>query len=1114
MRSLQDPEGITADLPVNAREITRQSPIPKSAMTPATPPRARSRLGVVLALVGTGLLMQGAADALARAGHKSPALPLFLCAISLLFGACAWRLTSAHAGRRERVLVSLALGLGLLASYVMHQPLQLDNFDELIHVGTLVQLLDTHTLFPRNTILPVSPYYPGLELATAATRWLTGLPLVVDELIVLAAVRVVLVLVVFLVVERACHSSRAGGIGVLVYAASPQFYGFDAQYAYETLALAFAAAVVYLLFVSIDADRPKIGRSFALALGCVVAVVFSHHVTGWFTVGFLVVGSAALYLTSHPFRRPALTSAHGLLAAPSARLAAEPPLESEDRATVSSLLVSDGEFIKRRRTQAGIVGIAAAVGLLVGGAWTVYVSRLLAPYLGPAFSAAATEISQALGSGHGNRALFQSAAGGGSPHWAIALILAAAIGWCVLLVPSLYSVIFRRSVRGGALRYFPAAIAAIFPISLLADVSTASKAVADRATTFIFFGVALVIAAWLARRISRYRSMIERVATIGVATVIFVGTLILGFGPVVSLLPGPYVVGGDNLSYGSPSLAMAHWADTHLPAGAHVAADHDNTVLLSAIGGVAPVRSGDGEINPETLYFDHSLTPFDIHVIRKDDISYIVVDDRLAQGRPLYGTYIAEGEPTKRLTLAELDKFNSYPQIKRVYDNGSIQVYDTTGLLAHRPSTPPPAGAPAGGTGFDVYISALAALVAVSWLLRLRRRWGTVKDDVEHLVVCGVVGALVVGIFGAFLIRLTHVAPETFAVVVLLVLLALSLRPEKGTQRGWLGFRRTNGRTVPLEPHTEVSDLPDIVVYRAEFYDRREIKDVLAYLRLLANPDDEDSARRIVNVPERDIDHGSASLLSAWAEENNFSFGVAIDHAADAGLTGKALLGAQQLSETLGQLRPLVHTANPADFVQLVAMRTRYQGDLVGQHTRDADDRLENLADLAAEAGCFDDIMGFLETVGSVAGSDGLLTTHTLGSGSTAGRPDPASPTTPAPSKGRRSRFQVVLGCVGFVLFAVGATIATVAALPDWTPPAELSISTSATGHSVADVQLGSAGPVAARLEVRSGGRAIWRSGLARTTAAQSVELPASVLHKGSRVLLVSGGHTLRRVDG
>ena len=174
---------------------------------------------------------------------------------------------------------------------------------------------------PPIPILPVSPYYPGLELATAATKWLTGLPLVVDELIVLAAVRVVLVLVVFLVVERACHSSRAGGIGVLVYAASPQFYGFDAQYAYETIALAFAVSVVYLLFVSIDAARPKIGRSFALALACVAAVVVSHHVTGWFTVGFLVVWTLGLYLTSHPLR-----SLRRHFAAPSEPPSADPAL--------------------------------------------------------------------------------------------------------------------------------------------------------------------------------------------------------------------------------------------------------------------------------------------------------------------------------------------------------------------------------------------------------------------------------------------------------------------------------------------------------------------------------------------------------------------------------------------------------------------------------------------------------------------------------------------------------------------------------------------------------------------------------------------------------------------
>ena len=1144
MPSLQGHEGVTVDSPPDAREIRREPPTPEIAITPVTPPKDPSRLGVVLALVGTGLLMQGAADALARSGQKSLALPLFLCALSLLFASCAWRLTSAHAARRERILVSLALGLGLLASYVMHQPLQLDSFDELIHVGTLVQLLDSHALFPTNSILPVSPYYPGLELATAATRWLTGLPLVVDELIVLAAVRVVLVLVVFLVVERACHSSRAGGIGVLVYAASPQFYSFDAQYAYETIALAFAVAVVYLLFVSIDADRPRMGGPFALALGCVVAVVISHHVTTWFTVGFLVAWAAGLYLTSHPFRHVTLRPTLDLSAAPSGGVSAEPTLVSEDQPATPSSWVSGDELIgKRRRTQAGIVGIAAAVGLLFGGAWTAYVSRLLAPYLGPAFSSAATEISQALGSGRGNRVLFHNAAGGGSPPWVIALILAAAIGWCVLLVLSLFSVIFRRSVRGGALRYLPAAIAATFPISLLADVSSASKTVADRATTFIFFGVALVVGAWLARRISRDRRMIERVATIGVGTVIFLGSLIFGFGPVVSLLPGPYVVGADNLSYGSPSFALAHWADTHLPAGSHVAADHDNSDLLIALGGVIPAR----QINPELLFFDHRLSLYDIYLIRKDDIRYIVVDDRLAQGPPLYGSYIAAGEPTSRLTLAQLNKFDSYPFIKRIYDNGAIQVYDVTGLLP--PSArAAPAGPPVGGTGLDVGIFLLAALVAVLWLLRLRRRPGPVHD-VEHLVVCGVVGALVIGIFGAFLIRLIHVPPDLVAIVVLLFLLALSLRPMNPHPRYLAVFRRrsteklvpspsvspagdpgdlhakwrtggdfaayhhTDAQSLSLKTSTTFSGIPSKVVGEANFYERREIKDILAYIRVLVYPDDEVSARRIVNVPKRGISNWSVARMADWAQVNHVSLSDAIDRAEEAGLNGKALRGTERLSVTLAELRPLVQTVSPAELVQLVADRTGYLAELEAEHTREADGRIENLAELSTQASAFDDVMGFLETVALVADSGEPVPTAVMSSQTIAGQPDTLS-SGPPPRKSPHSRSQVLLGCLGLVLFVVGATVATVSSLGDWTPPPELSIATSPVGHSVAAVQLGSAGPIAAQLEIRNGGRTLWRSSLARTTATQSVDLPARLLRGGSRVVLVSGGHTLRRVDG
>ncbi len=185
-------------------------------------------------------------------------------------------------------------------------------------------------------------------------------------------------------------------------------------------------------------------------------------------------------------------------------------------------------------------------------------------------------------------------------------------------------------------------------------------------------------------------------------------------------------------------------------------------------------------------------------------------------------------------------------------------------------------------------------------------------------------------------------------------------------------FYRTNAQSLPLETSMKFSGIPYKVVGGAKFYDRREIKDVLAYIRVLANPDDEVSARRIVNVPKRGIGDTSVARLAAWAQVNGVSFSDAFDRAADAGLSAKALRGAEQLSKMLAELRPLVQTVNPADFVQLVADRTGYLAELVAEHTLEADGRIENLAELASQAGDFDDVQGFLETVALVADSDEL----------------------------------------------------------------------------------------------------------------------------------------------
>jgi len=65
----------------------------------------------------------------------------------------------------------------------------------------------------------------------------------------------------------------------------------------------------------------------------------------------------------------------------------------------------------------------------------------------------------------------------------------------------------------------------------------------------------------------------------------------------------------------------------------------------------------------------------------------------------------------------------------------------------------------------------------------------------------------------------------------------------------------------------------------------------------------------------------------------------------------------------LAELRPLVSTVNPADFIQLVADRTGYMAELVAEHTHESDGRIENIAELGSVAGQFDDVVGFLETV-------------------------------------------------------------------------------------------------------------------------------------------------------
>ena len=185
-------------------------------------------------------------------------------------------------------------------------------------------------------------------------------------------------------------------------------------------------------------------------------------------------------------------------------------------------------------------------------------------------------------------------------------------------------------------------------------------------------------------------------------------------------------------------------------------------------------------------------------------------------------------------------------------------------------------------------------------------------------------------------------------------------------------FYRTNAQSRVVEEELVRQGIPYKVIGGTRFYDRREIRDVLAYLRLVANPGDEMSARRIVNVPKRGIGNTSVVRLSAWAATHGLSVAAALSHAEEAGLTGKALRGAQELDGLLGELRKAATEVAPGDLVELVVKRTGYLEELVADGSLEAEGRIESIGELATAADEYESLAELLETVALVSDSDEL----------------------------------------------------------------------------------------------------------------------------------------------
>ena len=190
-------------------------------------------------------------------------------------------------------------------------------------------------------------------------------------------------------------------------------------------------------------------------------------------------------------------------------------------------------------------------------------------------------------------------------------------------------------------------------------------------------------------------------------------------------------------------------------------------------------------------------------------------------------------------------------------------------------------------------------------------------------------------------------------------------------------FYRANAQSRALEEVLIRVGLPYKVVGGTRFYERREIKDAIAYLRAIANPDDDVNVRRVLNVPKRGLGDRSEAMVAAFAERERISFGAALERTEEVpGLGTRALTPLRHFAELLAGLRELAETAGPAEVLGAVLDRTGYLTELRASDDPQDGSRVDNLAELHAVASEFEqaepggDLADFLERVSLVADSD------------------------------------------------------------------------------------------------------------------------------------------------
>jgi hypothetical protein len=645
--------------------------------------------GVVSATTGLGVFAEGLAMAVAPR-HPAAGQVLFFVAIVIPFGIFLAVLMFRRLGMLRPITVAV-LGLYPALVYRMSSPLVLASYDEHQHAQSLMNLLLGSGLFSPNPGLPVSPYYPGLEIFTAVGIRLTGLPVVLAESLVVLLCRLLLVLLIYQSALLVSPSRRGASLVVAFYAVSSEFYSFNSAFSYQTLAVTLGLGGIYLLRRAQLAGPLAGGRLFSAASLVLIATVVTHHASSWMVLAFLIAWAA---------------------------------VTPRDERTV---LVR------------GAVVMGAAVAI-----WTAALSSRLGTYLVPIASGVFQTAGAFLTGTSGHQVFGASAGTPPIADWERVVLVVYELSCTFAALICAWIMLSRAYRYRDRMLGLLGALDLIFPLTAAAHFNPSVGELGDRASTFLFFPLALSCSLIIqrhprvARRPVRGRPFLRPaalIALIGGTTIVYLGGVLLGSNPDWNRLPGPYLVSADFRSQDPETLAAVDWAATHLPVGSTVVADRDPAVLLTSQARLWPVTEPQQGLVPAQLYFSATWGPQQTTIVQDLHIDYVYVDTRLADSLPMLGYYISQGEtktPT-RITVADVAKFAHVPGLKAVYHHGPVTIYDTAGLGV--------VPVRRGFTGYHTMgLGSLDAFLGASVVLLvflLRRQFAWVKSAIQETGVLG-----------------------------------------------------------------------------------------------------------------------------------------------------------------------------------------------------------------------------------------------------------------------------------------------------------------------------------------------------------------------------------------